>query len=388
MVRKAVIIINWLYDFDNQNYLIGGIETYIQDLSKLLDEMNYKVTIYQLSERQNDLRSCIENGIIIQEIATRRNHKSLTFNQIFEEAYFPLNKLDLMIIPRDTFKIKKYPSNVIIIQHGISFDFPGTELHKIFQITSFTRVLRKIMYCLQQTRLTDKCTNLVCVDYNFFNWYRTIGTIDSHKNFVVIPNYSSKFITEVEFDQKMLHRKQKKIVFARRFTHYRGTLVFLNVVKKLVIEFPNVEVTFAGVGPLESIIEEATNEYTSIKLTSYIASNSVDFHKQFDIAVVPTLFSEGTSLSICEAMAAGCFPIATHVGGLTNLIIDNFNGRLCYPDEESIYDVLKDVILMEDEEFLRITRNAYNSARQSFSLEIWRKKWMKYLYKLAAEIET
>jgi len=388
MIRQAVILINWLYDFDKHHFLIGGIETYMQDLSNLLTEMKYKVTIYQLSKRQNDLRSCNENGITIKEFATYRSHRLLSFNQIFKEVYSSLSKYDLMILPRDTFNVKKYPSNVIVLQHGIIFDFPGTGLRKIFQITPFTRDLRKMLYCLQQTRLTDKCINLVCVDYNFYNWYRTIGTIDSHKNFVVIPNYSSKFITEIEFDQKMLQLNQKKIVFAHRFTHYRGTLVFLNVVKRLVVEFPNVEVTFAGAGPLESIIKEASNEFSSIKLTSYKASDSVEFHKQFDIAVVPTLFSEGTSLSLCEAMAAGCFPVATHVGGLTNLIIDNFNGKLCYPDEESIYDTLRDVLFMKDEEFVRLTRNAYNSARQSFSLEIWRKKWMKYLNKLAEKMDN
>lgn len=386
MSRQAVILINWLYDFDNNRFLIGGIETYIQDLSNLLSEMNYKVTIYQLSDRKSSLRSYIENGITIKEVSNYQNYKIQSFNSIYEEVYHTLNKFDLMILPRDTFNVKKYPENVIVLQHGISFDFPGTDLRKIFQITPFIRDLRKMIYCMHQTRLTDKCVNLVCVDYNFYNWYRTIGTIDVHKNFVVIPNYSSKFISEIDFNKKMSQSNSKKIVFARRLTHYRGTLVFLNVVKRLVLEFPNIEVTFAGTGPLEQVIRDASKEYSSIKLTSYKASESVEFHKQFDIAVVPTLFSEGTSLSMCEAMAAGCFPVATHVGGLTNLIIDNFNGKLCYPDEESIYEAMREVLLMTDETFIRITNNAYNSARQSFSLETWRNKWMKYLNKLATKM--
>ncbi|WP_420491566.1 glycosyltransferase [Neobacillus drentensis] len=53
------------------------------------------------------------------------------------------------------------------------------------------------------------------------------------------------------------------------------------------------------------------------------------------------LGSEGTSLSLLEAMAAKCAEIATNVGGMTNIILDNYNGLIINPDESELYLALE-----------------------------------------------
>ncbi|WP_350563863.1 glycosyltransferase family 4 protein, partial [Psychrobacter sp. CAL346-MNA-CIBAN-0220] len=64
----------------------------------------------------------------------------------------------------------------------------------------------------------------------------------------------------------------------------------------------------------------------------YGPNESFSVHKCQHIAIIPTLGSEGTSLSMIEAMAAGCMVISSNVGGLSNLIINGFNGRLVMPN--------------------------------------------------------
>jgi glycosyltransferase involved in cell wall biosynthesis len=126
---------------------------------------------------------------------------------------------------------------------------------------------------------------------------------------------------------------------------------------------------------MKDILKDCSN----YEFTTYSSSNSMIFHKDFDIAVVPTIYSEGTSLSLIEAMAAGCFPIATHVGGMTNILLDSYNGILTYPSEASLYNSLTKVLNMESHSFNIIVNNAYCSAAASFSLTKWKESWKSFL---------
>ena len=47
-------------------------------------------------------------------------------------------------------------------------------------------------------------------------------------------------------------------------------------------------------------------------------------YQNADITLIPSLYSEGTSLSCIEAMACGNAVIATRIGGLSDLIINDF----------------------------------------------------------------
>ena len=78
-------------------------------------------------------------------------------------------------------------------------------------------------------------------------------------------------------------------------------------------------------------------------------------------------------------MSAGCFCIATRVGGLTNIIIDNYNGFLIEPTTEGIYKSLKEAISMDNDLFKRICQAGYDSACYGFSKKLWLSKWTKYI---------
>ena len=138
----------------------------------------------------------------------------------------------------------------------------------------------------------------------------------------------------------------------------------------------------AGEGPLQDNAKMILQDERNVHFTKYNSENSTEFHQQFDIAVVPTIYSEGTSLSLLEAMAAGCFPIATHVGGLTNILIDNFNGRLCYPDEDSIFNAVKSVLQKDIIDYKRMVHLSFETVQRSFSKEKWETEWLEFIHKI------
>lgn len=97
-------------------------------------------------------------------------------------------------------------------------------------------------------------------------------------------------------------------------------------------------------------------------------------YKNYDISLIPTLYSEGTSLSCLEAQASGNVVIATNIGGLPNLIINDYNGILINPDKNELFKAIKRVVLDKDLR-TKLSSNAVNVA-QEFDKEKWENTWI------------
>ena len=377
MSKKASIFTFRFFDFEKNEVRIGGIETYTNDLAQLLLGEGYDTTVYIPIDGVGEYKSGLYKGIKVQEIA-----KNGSFNKAFHKKYSDLRGDGIYFVMTDDMEVNSCKlKNVITIQHGICWDSPSWAFSKKCQ-NKIVYPLMKLWNCYSHISIFRKTSNMVCVDYNYYNWIRTLHEIPEDMYLSIIPNYSSSKLSQEEFENKISlieNREKAKIVFARRFTRYRGAQLFANVAKRLLKKYPDLEITFAGEGDLKQKLVDDFKDYTNVYITHYNAESSIEFHKQFDIAVVPTIYSEGTSLSLCEAMSAGCLPVATHVGGLTNLLVDSFNGKLCYPNENSVYNVLEELITMPLDDYKMLLRNAYDSSTIAFSKEKWQQRWKQFL---------
>jgi len=120
-----------------------------------------------------------------------------------------------------------------------------------------------------------------------------------------------------------------------------------------------------------------------VQFTHYLAAESVEFHLHHDIAVIPSLGSEGTSLSAAEAMGAGCAVVATPVGGITNMILDGFNGLLIQP---KALDFAAAILRLADDKALRreIAGHAYCTASRCFDVRVWNERWKQVFEHVAS----
>ena len=231
MQKTASIFTYRFFDFENNTVRIGGIETYTLDLSLLLAKMGYETTVYTAIEKNSDFNECTYRGFRIKEIS-----KGKSFNESFQKLYNELNGNGLYVVMTDDMKIdSKNKKNVVAIQHGISWDNPMWAFSKKIQ-NSFAYAVRKLQNCYKHISIFKKTSNMVCVDYNYYNWIRTLHEIPENMNVAVIPNYASSAITQDEFDNKLARitdLKKAKIVLARRLTRYRGAQLFADVVTRL-----------------------------------------------------------------------------------------------------------------------------------------------------------
>ena len=76
-------------------------------------------------------------------------------------------------------------------------------------------------------------------------------------------------------------------------------------------------------------------------------------------------------------MAAGCAVIASPVGGLSNLIIDGYDGLLVKPTPSDLIDAIE-LLINDKKQREKLGANAQQVA-VAFSMDRWREKWTKVI---------
>ncbi len=353
-----IIYVNYLTP-DGKEMSVGGIQTYISNLVPLLEERGYRVTIYQKSSQPFEREM---GALIVKGIPTKQVRGPKVGAALFKdcEEHFDRDK-DLLIFGCDNYICDTKGIPFIAVQHGITWDKP------IYSRPTYW-LFKKFYRAVDTVRRVEKADMLVCVDNNFINWYRATVAKPTIR-LIGIPNFSS--IAPVMFKDD---NGPVRIIFARRFFDYRGTRIFGEAVSRLIEEGADIHVTLAGEGPDEAWLRVKIGANPNVEFTRYASDESLAVHADKHIAVVPTKGSEGTSLSLLEAMSAQCAVIGTNVGGITDIIIDRYNGRLVSPDADSLYKALKE--LVEDKELRkRLAAKGYDTVKEAFSKEKWQGAW-------------
>ncbi|MFB9861016.1 glycosyltransferase family 4 protein [Salinicoccus siamensis] len=351
---------------DGEEITIGGIQTYISMLSKLCLEQDRAVRVYQYAKK--DFKKIINGieviGVNVNGIKKESNKKKKLFNSCIE--YFD-QKNDILIFACESMVVANNIQRSIAIQHGIHWDVKSHENYS----STLNRIylFKKAIKANRLIKRIQKVSKIVCVDHNFINWYRSQVAYED-VDFHVIPNCTDIPVCKVK-EEKVL-----KIIFARRLVERRGTSLIAKTIPHLLNNYDNIKVTIAGEGPELDFLKNSFKNQPRVEFMKYNQSQSLEIHQDHDIALVPTIGSEGTSLSLLEAMASNCAVIATNVGGMTNIILDNYNGLLIKPNETDLYESI--VKLVEDKKLRnRLSTNAYSTVSHAFNKTLWEEKWHK-----------
>jgi len=192
-----------------------------------------------------------------------------------------------------------------------------------------------------------------------------------------IPNFVNTTMFNPNVKPKFIY-KRPVILFPRRLDILRGALLTVFAIQKLKKRYPNILCLMVGEGPHKSSV---INKIKLLKLEDNIKLLGLYPHKEMpsiyrsaDIVIIPSIGCEGTSLSCLEAMACEKPVVATRVGGLPDIVIDGFNGFLCYPDPESLAEKIS--IYLEDKQLRKKHATiAREWVAKHFSLEVWQKRY-------------
>lgn len=352
LTREVVYIFQYsFFDPKGEVCYSGGAERYVVDLADVLRGMGLKTVLFQLGTHEAD-RPWIRKERNLTIIGVNQDYKG------YQEQISLLPDSRLSIYSGFVDWGKQVHKNSVIISHGVTWDVPYAN--------ASTSCLKEIL---------DRFDKVISVDTNTISWFRSTFSKDlaeCKNKFIFIPNY-----IEAKFFQTIEKSSRVRILFPRRLCKERGFWLFMPVAKKLLMKYEQVEVHFIGFIHDEDIRQELNSVMTSYPSRCFHKLvKSEDMYKVYrtgDISLIPTLYAEGTSLSCLEAMAAGNCVIATNIGGLTNLIIDGYNGILINPTQQDLYEALEKVVL-QPEYRARLGKNAQDVA-SSFSQEKWKDAW-------------
>ena len=266
--------------------------------------------------------------------------------------------------------------NSLGISHGIWWDHEFYQYPQQKNISTRERILKAM----------ENCRHLVSVDTNTINWIRATD-VKQGKKMTYIPNFVDTEVFAPSLDRD--DSRNIVILYPRRLYAPRGYWLVAELVPYFCDRQANVEFHFVGKGDAAELEDVARLVEKYPGRVRHYHLEPEDMHKAYqaaDITLIPTLASEGTSLSCIEAMACGNAVVATDVGGLTDLVINEHNGLLVAPKTEEIKQA---IIKLISDPLLR-HRLQFNAREVSkcFSLDAWRNRWERYLAELLPSRET
>ena len=122
-----------------------------------------------------------------------------------------------------------------------------------------------------------------------------------------------------------LSTRKYDFVFAGRFIDLKNPEIIIKAFLETKKEFENINLVMIGDGPLHSNCKKTYSE-EGIIFTGFIEDVS-EYFKNSKVLVLASSY-EGNPMVINEAIASGCFVIATKVGGIPDVVKNDRNGVL------------------------------------------------------------
>lgn len=372
---KINVMTETFLNFEGKEFYSGGAERYLLDLADVCSQLGYVMSIYQYGNfpwvrrfRNIDVISLARGSL-----TTSSTDASQRFNRQFYEQVQERSLLNIYSAFYQAHPLGATPN--IGISHGVSWDNPLYKMQYINQFASHnSRYLMGAKICEQ----------LISVDTNTANWFQTID-YELGQKIKVISNYVDleTFSPRENFEQigdKIV------ILYPRRLYEARGLYMVLEIVDDILGQFPQVEFHFVGKGfeqDTKHVIKKEKKWPGRVKWYSLPPEEMPSAYKGADISLIPTLYSEGTSLSCLEAMACGNAVIATRVGGLTDLVIDRFNGLRIEPNATALLQAIR--YLLHNQETLSTLKKHARMVAEAFPKTHWVAEWTKLIQQRAKE---
>ncbi|GIU75969.1 MAG: hypothetical protein KatS3mg004_3056 [Bryobacteraceae bacterium] len=361
--KLAVILNATFYDWHGKHCYNGGAERYVIDLADLLALEGYHVLLLQGAHAPFEK---VVKGHKLKGIPVKSGYD---FRSISIESARFCENAELVIASPVELAQEVEHKRIVGINHGIHWDHKRTTIKSLSR-ERFTGLLQAC----------TRCSTVVAVDTNFVNWLRTVHYSLS-KKVEVIPNYVNteafQFVDK-DFEGELV------CSYPRRLYEARGLYIAAKAFYSILRRHADVRLEFIGQAdsPREAQIVRTLQSVFGRRVL-WEELEPTDMPKAYHrahIVLIPTQYSEGTSLSCLEAMASNCGVVASNVGGLPNIVIDGYNGILISPRAGDIISAIEKLYF--DRRLLKeIAGRAYEVAR-SFNIEIWRQRWRRVIYDL------
>jgi len=172
-----------------------------------------------------------------------------------------------------------------------------------------------------------------------------------------------------------------------RFVSKKGFDVLIKAFSLVKVRVPSARLTLAGDGPERAYLEDLINRMElrdCVELPGMISHDRVVRElEKCEVFVLPSR-SEPLGIAVLEAMAAGTPVVATKVGGVPEIVENEKNGLIVYP--ENYYRMAEAIIRLLHDERLRerLSAEGLRTVEQDFSWENTGRQFLSVLESAAA----
>lgn len=166
------------------------------------------------------------------------------------------------------------------------------------------------------------------------------------------------------------------VVFVGRLTEVKQPDQVIEIATALRRERPDVRVVLAGEGPMRETLAKLALQRgvaANVELPGHI-ERVEDLLMQSRVFVL-TSRSEGLSIAMAEAMAAGCVPVVADVGDLAELVENGVTGWRVPPNDITGYADRVRRLLTDEPLWRQLSAEAQRRARDNNGLEAVSARW-------------
>tara|TARA_B100000886_G_scaffold337886_1_gene299572 strand:+ start:20809 stop:21996 length:1188 start_codon:yes stop_codon:yes gene_type:complete len=371
-------------DLEIKEELFGGQEILLKETCLTLREKGYQVSVVQFGKEYKEFNY---NGIPITQIKVPKFKflqrlgfiRRWTWAGMFFVKYLD-KEADWIHLHNHHFSFplvffKKKYQIMTGMNHGVEWDVPWTyeklNLKNIRDRFSFF-LLRKV-----SNFSICKLNKLITNDRFFFH-FATLFKPSLSEKFQYIPNYFDEEFVEGDIKRcetiKAIEKfsNSKKIVYLPKMSmRERGTDILIKACSyqeewKLVI---------SGLSHQQEYFINLVNRLDlkdKVFFTGHITrSTQRAIFLKSDIVVIPSPCREATAIALLEAMAFEKPIVASEIGGLVEVIWDNYNGLLSKPTANEFKKKIN--YLLKNPEIAKYyAKNARHDAYFRFNKKIWR----------------
>jgi glycosyltransferase involved in cell wall biosynthesis len=364
--RVDILNINF-FDWDGVRAFNGGAERYVLDLARMLSVLGMRPRLLQ------NARIAFERQVEGFEVVGIPAAPRFDLGAMSEGFAAATCDAELVIAsPLELASRLGSGPPVVGINHGIWWDFPAyrTTHPELSDREALFAALHAVAAC-------------VAVDTNFINWLRAEG--EAVDRVVYVPNYvdHSQFrAVAKDFDAARL-----AVLFPRRLCAERGFHETMRAFEMLWAQGVPCDLHLCGGGVAAE--EELARAFVTkhpgrARWSEAEPADMPDVYAASHVVLIPTLFSEGTSLACLEAMATNNGVVATHVGGLPNLILDEVNGLLVKPGADALAAAVRR--LVSNRRLLATMAARAQEVAATFTARKWQERWGAVLGNVRPEL--
>lgn len=208
-------------------------------------------------------------------------------------------------------------------------------IKNLIRCSSFFRLpwnLYKLNYLKRNWKFLNKSDAKITISKSIEQKLDSVGIYSSK----IIPNLVniSEFKKDKNFDIRKKYDLNKIIItFVGSLEYHKGVLNIVEIAKNLIDK--NVSFILVGDGPLKNVLEDKIkiNNLKNIVLLGNLPYKEViNIYLDSDIILFPSLWQEPFGRVAIEAMASSKPIIASCVGGVKDIIINNETGFLVEPN--------------------------------------------------------